>query len=306
MHRRPKLRAVDNSERTLTLTSAAITRDPVPLDNVLLLTMESGKKVGYLVFNEHIGSAELPLAKAMGALKFHSITDLVIDMRYNGGGLLAIASQLAYMVGSNAMIDGAPLNLSGKTFEELRTNSKNPFNWGPNDAKFPFIPVTLGYSAAENQALPQLGLSHVTVLAGPDTCSASEAVINSLRGVGVAVNIVGGTTCGKPYSFFPKDNCSTTYFAIQAKGVNDKGFGDYEDGFAPTCAVVDDFTHALGDPEEARLAAALQMIEGKACPTQTLAQKGDVLIRSKAEGARVPYLKRSPMREIKWSDGRKR
>jgi hypothetical protein len=65
----------------------------------------------------------------------------------------------------------------------------------------------------------------------------------------------------------PQDNCGTTYFTIQFQGVNAKGFGDYPDGFEPAgttsagvpgCKVADDFTHALGDPNEARLAAALQ------------------------------------------------
>ena len=73
----------------------------------------------------------------------------------------------------------------------------------------------------------------------------------------MTVNLIGGTTCGKPYGFFPQDNCGTTYFAIQFQGVNQQGFGDYGDGFAPTCAVADDFGHALGDPAEGRLAAAL-------------------------------------------------
>jgi hypothetical protein len=205
------------------------------------------------------------------------------------------------MVSSKASINGAPLDLSQKTFERLQTNKKNPFNWSADDARVPFIPLTQGYSTLRrDQPLPQLGLSRVTVLTGPDTCSASEAVINGLRGVGVTVDIVGGTTCGKPYAFFPEDNCGTTYFAIQTQGVNDKGFGDYADGFAPTCAVVDDFTRKLGDPDEARLSAALAMIAGKACPAPALAQKGDAVLRAKAEAARVPYLKRSPAREVKW------
>ena len=60
----------------------------------------------------------------------------------------------------------------------------------------------------------------MTVLTGPDTCSASESVINGLRGVDVEVNLIGGPTCGKPYGFYPQDNCGTTYFAIQFQGVN--------------------------------------------------------------------------------------
>ena len=80
---------------------------------------------------------------------------------------------------------------------------------------------------------------------------------------------VGSTTCGKPYGFYPTDNCGTTYFSIQFRGVNAKQFGDYPDGFSPAntvgaagvsvpgCSVADDFAHALGDTAEGRLAAAL-------------------------------------------------
>jgi hypothetical protein len=81
---------------------------------------------------------------------------------------------------------------------------------------------------------------------------------------------IGSTTCGKPYGFYPRDNCGTTYFSIQIQGVNDIGFGSYGDGFTaqntvaaggerlPGCSVRDDFTRPLGDPLEGRLAAALQ------------------------------------------------
>jgi len=51
------------------------------------------------------------------------------------------------------------------------------------------------------------------------------------------VNVVGGTTCGKPYGFIPKDNCGTTDYAIQFQGSNEQGFGANGDGIAPTCAV---------------------------------------------------------------------
>ena len=81
-----------------------------------------------------------------------------------------------------------------------------------------------------NSALPFLGLKHVSLLVTHDTASASESVINSLRGVDVKVDLIGNTTRGKPYGFVPQDNCSYTYFTIQFKGVNDKGFGDYADG----------------------------------------------------------------------------
>lgn len=281
-----KLRAPDGSERTLTLTAARITRTPV--QNVKTIATASGP-VGYLLFNDHLATAEAPLVAAVNQLKSDGITDLVIDMRYNGGGLLDIASELAAMVSSGAATTGA-------VFERLQFNNKNPFNLSPAQATLPFHANSRGFSVPAGQALPRLGLSRVTVLAGPDTCSASESVVNSLRGIGVTVNLVGGTTCGKPYGFFPQDNCGTTYFAIQFQGVNQQGFGDYSDGFAPSCVVPDDFGHALGDPAEARLAAALALRSGGACPAPVSSNKEEMALR-KSEAAGQPYLVRSPARE---------
>ena len=118
-----------------------------------------------------------------------------------------------------------------------------------------------------------------------------------MRGVGITVNLVGGSTCGKPYGFYPQDNCGTTYFAIQFQGVNQQGFGDYGDGFAPTCAVADDFGHALGDPAEARLAAALALRSTGACPAVSASASKSELVRAKAEAGGTPYLVRSPVCE---------
>ena len=125
--------------------------------------------------------------------------------------------------------------------------------------------------------LPSLNLSRVFVLTGGGTCSASESILNGLQGVNIQVIQIGRTTCGKPYGFYPFDNCGTTYFSIQFKGVNAKGFGDYSDGFTPGaatagsfpgCDVADDFAHALGDPAEARFATALAYRNSPTCPAQ--------------------------------------
>ena len=145
----------------------------------------------------------------------------------------------------------------------------------------PFVDVTVGLSAPAGQALPTLDLPRVFVLSGSGTCSASESVINGLRGVNVEVIEIGSTTCGKPYGFYPQDNCGTTYFTIEMKGVNAQGFGDYTDGFSPAntagtagvalpgCSVADDLDHDLGDAAEARLGAALAYRAGGTCPTPT-------------------------------------
>jgi hypothetical protein len=86
------------------------------------------------------------------------------------------------------------------------------------------------------------------------------------------VDLIGANTRGKPYGFFPQDNCGYTYFAIQFKGVNNKGFGDYADGFAPTCAIADDFNHARGDIAEGMLNAALSYRQTGVCPINASAQ----------------------------------
>src|SRR5256885_15470283 len=100
---------------------------------------------------------------------------------------------------------------------------------------------------------PYTTLFRSFVLTTAATCSASEAVMNGLAGVGVQVIQIGSTTCGKPYGFYPEDNCGTTYFSVEFSGVNAMGFGDYPDGFTPGaaggasfpgCTVADDFTHA--------------------------------------------------------------
>jgi hypothetical protein len=230
--------------------------------------------VGYLSFTDHIATAELGLIDAIGALRAAAVTDLVLDLRYNGGGFLDIASELAYMI-------AGPGRTGGRTFESIQFSDKHPATNPVTRAPLvpvPFHSTARGFSAPFGQALPTLDLPRVFVLTGVGTCSASESVINALRGIDVQVIQVGSTTCGKPYGFYPADNCGTTYFSIQFKGVNALGFGDYSDGFSPInsagdvttavpgCSVTDDFTHALGDPLEARLAAALRYREGLGCP----------------------------------------
>lgn len=266
------------------LTSLRLAVAPVLAGKVL--DTPTGK-VGYLQFNEHNAVSEGLLVKNIADFKTAGITDLVLDMRYNGGGLLSIASELAYMI-------AGPVPTAGKTFERSQYNDKTK-----PQAPQPFATVAAGYQSTQpvkaGSALPYLGLKRVTVLTTPGTCSASESVINSLRGVDIEVNLIGGETCGKPYAFVPAANCGTTYFTIQFQGVNDKGYGDYADGFAPTCSVSDDLTHALGDPAEGLLATALKYRTTGVCPAQPL--------RSRAvQGAM--QLVRPPVKEISIYDRR--
>jgi hypothetical protein len=268
------VRDPSGSMRTVTLVSQNFTSTPV--QNVRTISTQSGL-VGYMLFNDHIATAEGGLINAINQLK--GVQDLVLDIRYNGGGYLDIASELAYMI-------AGPTMTSGRTFELQQFNSKNPNTnpvTGQRIAPTDFHTTTLGLQSGlpAGQALPHLDLQRVFVLTGSTTCSASESVINGLRGVGVDVIQIGSVTCGKPYGFYDQPNCGTTYFSIQFRGVNAQGFGDYTDGFFPAnstikgsadatlpgCSVADDFSHALGDENEGRLAAALNYRNTSACLT---------------------------------------
>ncbi len=254
-------RRVDNSTYSVTLNAATVVSTPV--QNVKTLPAPNGN-VGYLTFNDHIATAEQQLVNAVNTLNAANggagITDLVLDLRYNGGGYLDIAAELAYMI-------AGPTQTGGKFFERLQFNDKNPFGLSTAQSTTDFHSTGQGFSVSSGTALPTLRtpLTRVYVLTSGDTCSASEAVINGLRGAGVTVNTIGGTTCGKPYGFYPRDNCNTTYFSIQFKGVNYLGYGDYADGFTPTCSVADDYTKPLGDPAENQLEVALGLRNTGSC-----------------------------------------
>jgi carboxyl-terminal processing protease len=260
-----------SATRTVTLTAARITTNPVPL--VKVLPTASGD-VGYLLFNDHVASSEAKLADAVQTLNAAGISDLVLDMRYNGGGLLAIASQLAYMI-------AGPANTAGKVFEYTVFNDKypdtNPFTGQPLEP-FLFTSTGQGFSLPEGDPLPSLNLSRLFVLVSEDTCSASESLINGLRGINIPVILIGGTTCGKPYGFVPRDNCGTTYFSVQLRGENEVRFGEYGEGFSPAndlsangvkvegCAAADGLNSALGSASEKMLSTALAYRETGVCP----------------------------------------
>jgi carboxyl-terminal processing protease len=260
------------SSRTISLTSANLSQKPV--NRTQVLTTPSGK-VGYVLFNTFSPvSSETEIVNAIQTLQSQGISDLVLDLRYNGGGLLAVASQLSYMVAGDA-------RTTGKIFERTQFNARsgnlNPVT-GQINSPVPFYKTGLGFSVTNGTALPTLNLPRVFVLSTENTCSASESVVNGLRGIGVDVVLIGGKTCGKPYGFYPTDNCGQTYYSIQFQGVNDVGFGDYADGFIPLnsnattgvrmlgCAVSDDLTRELGNSSEALLAAALSYRSSGSCP----------------------------------------
>jgi len=257
--------------RTVTLQSTDLVEEPV--NRTQIIETDTGR-VGYVLFNTFSPfSSEESLNTAFTQLAAEGIDDLVLDLRYNGGGLLAVSAQLGYMVAGS--------RTDGLTYSQLEFNPDSG-NRDPETGQivppFPFIDEGVGFSVNAGTPLATVDLPRVFILSTEGTCSASEALINGLRGINVEVVLIGDTTCGKPYGFLPTDNCGETYFTIQFRSLNEQGFGDYSDGFAPQdsdnqfaeiapgCTVQDDLSEELGDENEALLSTALFYRANGTCP----------------------------------------
>ncbi|MCG8441729.1 MAG: S41 family peptidase, partial [Caulobacterales bacterium] len=155
--------------RTISMTAADIA--PAPVNRTAVIDTPAGP-VGYILFNTFSPfQAEQDIAEAMSLMQASGITDLVLDLRYNGGGLLAVASQLSYMV-------AGPARTAGKTFELLQFNAdagnRNPVTGEFNDP-LPFYSTGLGFSLVNGAPLTNVDLGRVFILSTEGTCSASEA-----------------------------------------------------------------------------------------------------------------------------------
>jgi carboxyl-terminal processing protease len=242
-----------------TLLSGHLPGGSVPLAKTV--TSQGGRNVGYVLFNDHHEGAQDALITAFENLRSAAIQDLVLDLRYNSGGYLYVAQTAASMVTSSQN--------AGRVFEQLRYNNKREAESRAGVFRFTSTVQTMETTYPRGHALPQLSLPRVYVLSSDLTCSASESIVNGLRGIDVQVILVGESTCGKPYGFQRKDNCGLAFFPIEFQGYNEKGFGDYTTGFAPTCAVADDGQTALGATNEPLLEAALVHVDTGACPPGT-------------------------------------
>jgi len=265
---------VTMTTRMVSMTSAEVNRAAV--QGTRIIDSPAGK-VGYLVFNTFSALAEEQLIDAVNQLIADAapdpVAELIVDLRYNGGGFGLIASQLAYMI-------AGPVPTTGRTFDLLQFNDKHPATnpiTGQPIQPDPFRTTTSGFfMLPAGQPLPTLDLSRVFVLTGSNTASASELLMNGLRGIDFPVIQVGSTTRGKPYGFYETPNCGTSYFTVQFRSVNAKDWGDYAEGFQPAavddgfanvlgCPIADDFSKELGDVEEDRLEVALAYAEGLGC-----------------------------------------
>ena len=255
-------------DRSVTVTAAVFTLTPV--QGPALRTSPGGRRLAYLQVKDMVSQALVPMDAAFAQFKAAGAQDLVLDLRYNGGGLVSTGGTLAsYIAGSRA---------SGLNYATLLYNDKRA---AANNQNFAF-----------SQPAAALGLPRVYVLSGPRTCSASEQVINGLRGAGIDVISIGNTTCGKPVGFLPSSSCGRTYSAVNFESVNQRNEGRYFDGFEASCRVDEDFTVAQGAAADPLVAAAARLADGGLCAaTHTPAgaqtsERAAALAQRRGEGAR--------------------
>lgn len=219
-----------------------------PVSGAEVLASPDGRLLGYLLVKDMVSQASAGLDSAFALFRSAGVQDLVVDLRYNGGGLVSVGKTLASYIAGARGFNGA----SARTYAALLYNDKRAAS---NNESFRF----------ENRS-NALGVARVYVLTGPRTASASEQVINGLRGVDVQVITVGDTTFGKPVGSLPAGYCGITYSAVNFESVNAKNEGRYFDGFAASCPVAEDFTRATGASDDPLLVTAAYHVDNGACP----------------------------------------
>jgi carboxyl-terminal processing protease len=221
----------NGADRSVNITAAVFALTPVR--NSKVITTSGGRKLGYLLVNNMVTQALTPFEDAFAQFKAAAVTDVVLDLRYNGGGLVSTGNTLAsYIAGAR----GSGLNYAKLRYNEKRAAASN-FNY------------------AFEQKASALNLSRVFVLMGRRTCSASEQVINGLKGAGLAVVTVGENTCGKPVGFLPTSYCGYTYSVVNFDSVNQLNVGDYYKGLEASCPVAEDFSKVQAAADDPLLAA---------------------------------------------------
>jgi len=243
------------------LSAASYSLTPVTGTTVLL--SPGGRKLGYIAVKDMISQALAPADAAFAQFKAAGVSDLMLDLRYNGGGLVSTGATLAgYVAGSR----GAGLNYATLLFNDKHSASNTHVAFAVPGAA--------------------LNLPRVFVLMGRRTCSASEQVINGLRGAGLNVVAIGETSCGKPVGFQPTSYCGTTYSLVNFESVNQVGTGRYFNGFAPTCAVAEDFTVAQASAADPLMAAAVGYADAGSCPAASSSPVLPATLRNDEPGER--------------------
>ncbi len=252
---------ISNLDVTVNLTKQEYTKNPILVKKVLDI---EGKKVAYLMYDSFTADFDPQLNAAFGEFKAAGVTDLILDLRYNGGGSVRTATDLA------SMITG---QFAGQIFMKEVWNNKYQTYFEANEPER--LINRFNTSLKTGETINSLNLGRVFVLTTLRSASASELVINGLMPY-IDVIQIGETTTGKFQASvtlydspnFGRNNANTTHtYAIQPlvlKSVNSAGVSDYVNGLVPDYALSEDFRNLgiLGDFNEPMLKLATDVIKG--------------------------------------------
>lgn len=217
----------------------------VTLDRII---DRNGTKVGYLRYDSFTESSVNEFETSFTHFKNAGIDELVIDMRYNGGGSLSVASNL---------LDNITAEHPSKRQFYLDWND----NYKQNNSAYTF-------EESDLQDGNEFNLTRVFFLTTPNTASASEAVINALVPYLGSDNVIliGSHTHGKPVGMRGRRYGNHAYFLINFIVRNNGGDSISFSGIDPTCSAGDDIHHIMGDENETMFSTAIYYIENGNCP----------------------------------------
>ena len=215
----------ENATVDVDLTAGGYFASPVAYHGVLEMPeaiADKPNKIGYLSYMSFDAAYDDSLAAAMADLKAAGVTDLILDLRSNGGGSVNSSIKLASMI-----LDAS---YAGKTYAKLKRNPLNPY--GDDECLL-------------TEQATNLGIKHLYIIATGSTASASEMVIAGLRGLDVPVTIIGsrteGKNCGMDVMTATIDRYDYEFAPITFLNFNAKDFNDYADGFEADVDVVEYF-----------------------------------------------------------------
>ena len=224
--------------RSATLTKRLVT---IPTVSQTAVLDSGGSRVGYLHFRNFVQPSLAALDSAFAQLRDSGASELVLDLRYNGGGLVSVAQHLAGLI--------AGPSLAGQVFVSFTHNDKQ----AGRDTSFKL------------EGLPQaLAVPRLVVITTRASASASEAVVNGLRPY-MDVKLVGEATYGKPVGQYGFDFCDKVLYPVAFLVTNSRGQADYFEGIPADCAAPDDVDHPLASAGEASLAEALFVLRNGRC-----------------------------------------
>ncbi len=226
----------DGTTAELSLTKSVISITPVVHFEVI---NQGNSRIGYMVFQDFIDTAKVELDEAFTSFTAAGINEMIVDLRYNGGGSVDVAEYLAgWLIGKN--------------------HGNQPFVNFRHNANLHNIDTTLNLPANANG----LALNRIFFIGTRNSASASELLINGLKPYITSDILAGDTTHGKPVGMyaFPFINYDYVVLPVTFKYTNADDEGDFYQGIPPDILAMDDVTRDFGDPQEESLKAILDYI----------------------------------------------